>query len=129
MDHARRAGHRPGRSTADVGADTASTVELSRHGQEIEERLTSRTAYETLHDGVAACHEVSDLLVAVRESVAARAAEGDREFLLKAIGHGFAQIDAAMSHGFEVYGQELDPIKYHLRVAVAIARYAAEQLR
>lgn len=101
---------------------------LRTRGKELEDRLASRTTYETLRDAIGACHEVSDLLSELRTVLPTHGRPEESAFLSHAVDHGFEQVNAAMSHGYEVYGQELDPMKYRLRVAVAIARYSAERL-
>lgn len=116
-----------------AGSDNVETWEAARvrlraRGKELEERLASRTTYETLRDAIGACHEVSDLLSELRSMLIERSRPEDAAFLSNALDHGFGQVNAAMGHGYEVYGQELDPMKYRLRVAVAIARYAADRL-
>jgi hypothetical protein len=102
--------------------------QLSSRATDLEHNLESRVRYQSLFDAIDACHQIYDLLTEVRNAALTRAADTERDFLTVAIGIGLDQVTTAMSHGFEVYGQELDPMKYRLKVAVAIARYAAGRL-
>lgn len=102
--------------------------QLRSQGEELKHNLESRVGYVSLYDAIHACHQVYDLLIAIRSEVSSRADPAERDFLAIAVDLGLEQVKVAMSHGYEVYGQELDPIKYRLNVATAIAQYTIDRL-
>ena len=101
---------------------------LRSQGEEIKHNLESRVGYVSLYDAIHACHQLYDLLIAIRAEVPNRADPAERDFLAIAVDLGLEQVKVAMSHGYEVHGQELDPIKYRLNVGTAIAQYTIDRL-